>query len=53
LLRVRLLAVRMEGLARRRAQLAGEAAALMDAARDQVALLRRTLAGPADQAANS
>jgi len=53
LLRVRLLAVRMEGLARRHAQLAGEAAALMDAARDQVALLRRTLAGPADQAANS
>jgi CheY-like chemotaxis protein len=44
LLRVRLLAVRMDSLARRHAELAGEAAGLLDAAREQVAVLRRTLA---------
>ena len=52
LLRVRLLAVRMEGLARRHAELAGEAANLLTEARLQVATLRRTLAeqggAPAD-----
>ena len=48
MLRVRLLAVRMEGLARRHAELAGEAATLLDAARDQVATLRRTLTEQAD-----
>ena len=44
MLRVRLLAVRMEGLARRHAELAGEAAALLDVAREHVTTLRRTLA---------
>lgn len=44
LLRVRLLAVRMDGLARRHAELAREAAGLLDAAREQVVALRRTLA---------
>ena len=44
MLRVRLLAVRMEGLARRHADLATEAATLLDAAREQVMTLRRTLA---------
>ena len=48
LLRVRLLALRMDGLARRHAELAGEAAGLLDAAREQVAILRRTLARQAD-----
>jgi CheY-like chemotaxis protein len=49
LLRVRLLAVRMDGLARRHAELAAEAAALLDAAREQVEMLRRTLSGEADR----
>ena len=48
MLRVRLLAVRMEGLAKRHAELAGEAATLLDAAREQVVTLRRTLAEQAD-----
>jgi CheY-like chemotaxis protein len=47
-LRLRLLAVRMDGLARRHAELAAEAAALLDAAREQVAILRRTLARQLD-----
>jgi CheY-like chemotaxis protein len=50
MLRVRLLAVRMDGLARRHAQLATESAALLDAAREQVAVLRRTLAEQGDAA---
>lgn len=48
LLRVRLLAVRMDGLAQRHTELADEAASLMDAAREQVTALRRTLAGQSD-----
>ena len=44
LLRVRLLAVRMEGLARRHAELASEASSLLADAREQAAQLRRTLA---------
>lgn len=46
LLRVRLLAVRMDGLARRHAELADQAAAFMAAAREQSAALRRALGGP-------
>jgi CheY-like chemotaxis protein len=48
LLRVRLLAVRLDGLAKRHAELAGEAAALLDAARDQVAVLRQAQAARDD-----
>ena len=48
LLRVRLLAVRMEGLARRHAELAGEASTLLAEAREHVAQLRRTLADQAE-----
>jgi DNA-binding response OmpR family regulator len=53
LLRVRLLAVRMEGLARRHAALAEEAAELMNAAREQVAVLRRSLAAQTDPPSDS
>jgi CheY-like chemotaxis protein len=48
MLRVRLLATRMDSLARRHAALAGEAAALLDAAREHAAVLRRTLAAEGD-----
>jgi len=53
LLRVRLLAVRMDELARRHAALADEAAVLMNAAREQVAILRHTLAAKADSPSRS
>lgn len=48
MLRVRLLAVRMDALARRHAEFACQASALMLVARDQVAVLRRTLAEQAN-----
>lgn len=44
MLRARLLAVRLDALARRHAELAGEATAVLHVARDRVAVLRRTLA---------
>lgn len=53
LLRMRLLAVRMDGLARRHAALAEEAAGLMNAAREQVTVLRDTLAGHSDPPSGS
>jgi CheY-like chemotaxis protein len=50
MLRVRLLAIRMDGLARRHADLASESMALLDAAREHVAVLRHTLAEQGDAA---